>query len=133
MEQALDYEYFIRAAYECGRHGVYSANADVYRRYEKHIQHLASNKVADTNGKPRPWGEPDETLTAKIHKSEGEIYANLKSAIYHIMRKKESKLTDSQYRDLEDLLSNLNAEKNAIDATIEKGRTLFTSIGQKIR
>ena len=34
-EMALEYEYLIRAAFNCGRCGVAGANADIYRGLER--------------------------------------------------------------------------------------------------
>ena len=48
---AIKYEYLIRSAHQCGRYGVPSANADIYRRLLKHASFFAARMEALKNAR----------------------------------------------------------------------------------
>ena len=119
---AMNYEHFIRRAYNCGRYGVEGANADIYRRLERKsaVYKQALNEIE--NNKPRSWNQDIKDICFDYGVAAGEVAAFISDAIHKVESDYDNQLTDEQKGILEDCKSSL------VSPTIENIKeTLETS------
>ena len=116
---AMKYEYLIRKAFKCGRHGVRGADADIFRGYE---------------GRQAEYERGENKIESyEAGRKAGAVAAHLQNAISHVKKKHESSLTQEQYETLDNLGSqlyepNLKNVQEVIDGTHE----VFTQLGLSI-
>lgn len=124
--EAMLYEILIRQANHCGRHGVESANADIYRSFE----HAWSFYSDSNEGKPVNSIRSKDELAAEAHIKMGIVIGHVRSAISKVMSDNKDDLTDEQEKKLNEALSLLRTQtKEAIDKSIRMGCDVFKSIG----
>ena len=128
--KAMDYEYLIRAAHNCGRYGVEGANADIYRTLETKSALLNTERENIETGKPREWNEKIEEMEFKYGFKCGEVATHVNIAINKVLKEHEDKLSEGQHEKLEGLkvLSN-NVKIETLDSTIEEAWVIFKEIG----
>lgn len=102
-DNALNYEYLIRRAHQCGRYGVQGADADTFRRLQRNAHMYFSEKEASEKGTERFTNQKIEDLLSKYLVSAGEVSAYIKTATDKVKKQYDSKLTDEQYNELEDV------------------------------
>lgn len=110
----MSYEYLIRRAYKCGRHGVEGANADIYRTLERDniLYTTALNEIE--NKLPRSWGEDVKDLAYRNGISAGKVANHIVNAIRKVQSDLNSSLTDEE----QEVFEHCKAEMYA--PTIEK-------------
>lgn len=129
-DNAMKYEYLIRRAYQCGRHGVAGADADTYRRLLRNASIYYSEKEAIKNNTERLWNKSETEMFADYMLACGEIKAYIFTAIGQVKRKYEDQLTDDQYNKLEDIevsISKPDLEK--ITNGIVRAEAVFLELG----
>lgn len=118
---AMSYEYLIRRAHQCGRHGVAGANADDYRRLQRNYHYFVENK---SSSKSR-----DELLSAYMATA-GEIAGFIKTAIRVVIKTHESKISDNQYNALEDIeVSLITPDIDKLNKAVEDGEKIMLELG----
>ncbi len=123
---AVSYELMIRQANSCGRHGVYGADADIYRAFERSVSSY-SNAL---EGKEKLFNKSNEELCFDAGYHTGIVSAYIKAAIYKVMKEKGDDLSDVQYESLEQNLLSLGTHtKSDIDKVIESASEIFRAIG----
>lgn len=91
-DQAMDYEYLVRRAFQCGRLGVTGANADNYRGLEMaEARYSTEMKKGQTKNEERA-----KELLFKYGQKIGEVSSYVESAINHVQKNYNSELTDEQ-------------------------------------
>lgn len=110
MDDALKYEHLIRRAFQCGRYGVAGASADEYRGLERAYSNLKINKDPKKN----------EELSFNYGFECGEISAYIITALEKFINDFDSKLSDSDNQETEDIRmllcdKNINKINEAID------------------
>lgn len=131
---ALDYEYLIRRAHQCGRHGVNGANADIFRRYERAERLYRSEKENDEMGKPRQWGESIETLSFKSAEKSREVTFHLSSAIEKVLMDFEMIIGKEQREILENCIRKLyKPNYTTIKEVIKEAQTVMIELGLKMK
>lgn len=126
---AMNYEYLIRRAHQCGRYGVAGANADTYRGFLRNASMYYSEMEAIKNKKPRHSTQSEEGMLSDYMCTCGEVKAYIMTAIDTVKRKYEVKLSDDQYNELENievLLIKPNLEK--ITESIERAEKVMLGI-----
>lgn len=121
-ENAINYEYLIRRAHQCGRHGVAGADADTYRRLIRHANLYYSEMDAIKNNTPQKWLKSEQEMFADYMISCGEVKGYIYTAMEKVKRIYDNELTDEQYNELEDvgvllITPNLDKITEAIDRT----------------
>jgi hypothetical protein len=101
-DNAMDYEILIRKAFNCGRHGVYGADADIYRRYERNQLMYETNLNEIKNNKPRSWGQPIEEMAYLAGLGAGKVSSNIKNAVGYVKREYKERLTSDKYDELDE-------------------------------
>lgn len=127
---AMNYEYLIRRAHHCGRHGVAGANADIYRRLIGNASTYYSEMDAIKNKGERKWLESEQKMLSAYMLSCGEIKGYINTAIERVKKKYDNELTDEQYTELENveiLLSEPNILK--ITEAIVRSEKVFLDLG----
>lgn len=131
-DYAMQYEYLIRRAHSCGRRGVSGADADIYRRFTRNANHYFTNKKNIEKGLPSTRTNSLDELYGKYMRELGEVSANLKSAIRHVYKNYESKLTSTQFDDLQKCSSNLSSDDLSLDSLkgiIDEADKIMLEIG----
>ena len=113
-DNAMTYEFFIRKAHHCGRHGMAGADADTFRR----LLRLSAN-----------YNEKKTELSLRDYIAQaGEVTGYIKTAIQLIMSK--ATLTDEQFEELEQVLLLLHSpDLNKINKAVAKADEVFSAIG----
>ncbi len=117
--KALTYEYLIRRAHQCARYGAAGADADTFRNFEK----LSSSVAASGSDGSKKYNE--------YMFSAGKVCAYLKTAITFVLNTYESKLSNDQKTELEDvelLLSYPPTEAKIFEA-IGRAEAVMLAIG----
>ncbi|KAB1061466.1 hypothetical protein [Salibacter halophilus] len=128
--KAMEYEYLIRKAFNCGRFGAPGANADIYRRYERNKGLYESETDAVKNNKPRKWNQPIEDLAYEAGRKEGEVVAHINNALDHVEKHYQDELTSEQEKELSDCKSELlEPSKEKIDKVIDRVHEVFSEAG----
>jgi hypothetical protein len=120
-ESALNYEYLIRRAFQCGRYGVPGANADVFRALERSFVLNRDNN--DVN--------QSEELLFNYAFDCGEVATYMITAIEKFANDFEANLTPEQNEEIEDLISLLNNSRiEQIEQAIERAQALMITHGR---
>ncbi|MFA6201076.1 MAG: hypothetical protein WC679_11790 [Bacteroidales bacterium] len=128
-DSALNYEYLIRCAHQCGRYGVEGANADTYRRLQRNAQMYIGEKEAIKKKTERFSKQPLEDLLIRYMVSVGEVSAYIKTAIDVVKKNYDTKLTDEQYNELEKIAVLLiEPDIKKIDEAIERAEKVMLEI-----
>jgi hypothetical protein len=120
-ECALNYEYLIRRAFQCGKYGVPGANADVFRILERNfVLNRDNNNVKQS-----------EELLFDYAFNCGKVATYIKTAIEKFAKDFEENLTAEQNEEIEDLISLLNNSRiEQIEEAIERAQTLMIAHGR---
>ncbi len=120
-EVALNYEYLIRRAFQCGRYGVPGANADTFRALERSFILSRDNNDPDRK---------DKSLI-KYAFNCGEVSTYINVAVEKFAKDFEEQLTPAQNQEIEDILSLLNeATITEIEQAIERAEVLMIEYGR---
>lgn len=119
---ALNYEYLIRRAFQCGRYGVPGANADVFRALERSfVLNRDNNNV----------NQKSEELLFDYAFACGEVATYIITAIEKFAKDFEENLTTEQNEEVEDLISLLNNSRiEQIELAIERAQALMIAHGR---
>jgi hypothetical protein len=71
---AMDYEYLVRRAFQCGRSYEKGADADIYRKLERSYGHFLRESEAERTGKPKTWNKSVSELETE-YKSDLRVVA----------------------------------------------------------
>ena len=104
---AMNYEYLIRRAFQCGRFGVAGANADIFRSLERSYGLYTREKELKAAAKPKEWNKSIEELALEYGRKSGEVAAFLDSAISKVLHDYENRLSPEQKEELNQCLSDL--------------------------
>jgi|GEM_PF-1316212 len=128
--QAMNYEYFIRRAFQKGRFGKPGANADIFRALISEQWEYKSEREAIEKGKPRTSNKPIEKLEASFHKKTDEVKKYVSEAIEYSLKKYNNKLNQIQKDELNNCIHNLDTyEITIISQVIDKADNILLSIG----
>jgi hypothetical protein len=129
QRDAMGYEYLIRKAFKCGRHGAPGANADIFRGYERQLVRYRDSLAAAKNQKQSALNKSIEEIAFDTGVKAGEVAAYMDAALSHVKNKFYENLTEEQKEGFEECQSLLRepTEKNIGDA-LEKGHELFTEL-----
>ena len=120
-ESALNYEYLIRRAFQCGRYGVPGANADVFRALERSFVFNRDNSDISLS----------EKLLFNYAFGCGEVATYIITAIEKFAKDFEENLTAEQNEEVEDLISLLNNSRiEQIELAIERAQVLMIAYGR---
>jgi hypothetical protein len=120
-ERALNYEYLIRRAFQCGRYGVPGANADIYRALEMSFVLNRDNNDIDQS----------EKLLFDYAFNCGEVATYIITAIEKFANDFEENLTAVQIEEVEDLISLLNNSRiEQIEQVIVRAQELMIAYGR---
>lgn len=126
---AMSYEYLIRRAHQCGRHGVAGADADTYRRLLRNSRMYYSEMDAIKNKQERTWLKSEAEMLGDYMLSCGEVKGYLFTAIQKVKRTHEIDLTDEQYNELEDVeVLLINPDLNKINEAIQRTEAVFLAL-----
>jgi len=129
-EYAMRYEHLIRRAHQCGRYGVAGANADDYRRLQRHSSKYFSEIEAIKNNTERKWLKSVDELLSDYLTSCGEIKAYIMNAIDNVKKKCYDKLSDEQYNELESIeVSLIKPDIETITKAINRAEKTMLEIG----
>lgn len=113
-DYAIKYEYLIRKAHKCTRYGVQGADSDTFRRLIRKTLFYKEEMDAIKNNEKQRTTKTEKELLSEYMASAGEISGYIKTATDKVKKKHDSKLSDSQYQELESiemLLTNPTYEK----------------------
>lgn len=120
-ENALNYEYLIRRAFQCGRYGVPGANADVFRALE--MSYVLNRDNNDIN--------QSEILLFNYAFGCGEVATYIITAIDKFANDFEENLTAEQKEEVDDLISHLNNSRiEQIEHAIQRAQELMITYGR---
>jgi hypothetical protein len=129
-DNALNYEYLIRRAHQCGRYGVQGADADTFRRLQRNASMYSNEKESIEKGKERLSNQNIEDLLVKYMLSAGEVSAYIKTATDKVKKQYESKLSDEQYNELEEVeVLLIEPDINKINEAIQRAEKIMLEIG----
>lgn len=118
--KGIEYEYLIRKAFNCGKNEIESANADLYREFERVQRTYEITKEEIEKKSPRSWNQSIEDIEYDLRKNCIKISRNIDSAIEEINKKLKYKLSDSDKKTLDKCSSELSFRKLPNIKTIEK-------------
>ena len=112
-DKAIEYEYLIRSAFNCGRCGVVGANADTYRSLER--------QVASANS------EKDDQF--ELGFAMGRVVTCIENALKKVQ--KEHSANKEFIAKIDDCLSLITSDPTMekIDGCVDQAREAFKSIG----
>lgn len=113
-DNAIGYEYLIRAAHQCGRHGVTGAHADSFRALLNPAKIYLDAQEKNINTPQRLWSQSEEDMLSNYMASAGEVSGYLYTAFDQIKKAFDSKLTDEHHQKIE------QAEIILIKPTLER-------------
>ena len=129
MGYAIDYEYLIRKAFQCGRHGAPGANTDIYRRYERNQDLYSQALIEIERDKPRTWLQDLNEMAYELGVAAGQVVIYIEMAIYRVKKDFENQLTDEQTEQLESCGSLLfDPSRENIEAAIDKVHHIFSDL-----
>lgn len=118
---ALNYEYLIRRAFQCGRYEVPGANADVFRALE-----MSSVLSRDNNDNSQ-----SEELLFNYAFGCGEVATYIITAIEKFVKDFEENLTAAQNEEIDDIISLLdNSRIEQIEQAIDRAQELMITYGR---
>lgn len=129
-DNAMNYEYLIRRAHQCGRHGVAGADADTFRRLQRlAYTYIEEKKAIETKGE-RKWRKSEEEMLTEYMISAGEVSAYIKTATQIVKKNYYDKLTDDQYNELEDIeVSLIKPDIEIINEAVKRAEKVMLDIG----
>ncbi|MGZ3919291.1 MAG: hypothetical protein ACXVNM_06320 [Bacteroidia bacterium] len=129
--KAMEYEYLIRRAHQCGRYGVGGADADDFRSLErKAAKYLEEREKSKAKGNEIKYSDKEIEALKEYMVSAGEISAYIKSATIHVRKKYEDKLSDEQSNELEEIEASLiDLDMEKIVKAIGKADAIMIAIG----
>lgn len=114
---AMNYEYLIRRAFQCGRFGVAGANADIFRRYERLHSEYLQDKM-------------DLNNLSKYMMCVGEVSAYIKMATSIVRKNHTASISDAQKTELENVETLLfSTDKNRIVEAITRAEKVMIDLG----
>ncbi|HIB36344.1 hypothetical protein [Mesonia sp.] len=123
---ALEYEYLIRRAHNCGRYGVEGANADEYRALERSSALYATALNEIENNLPRTRRTDIKDLAFNYGKNAGEISTYIRIAIEKVQSDLEGQLNEEEQEELENCKADLNEPTIVqIDGVIERAQAIM--------
>lgn len=126
----MNYEYLIRKAYNCGRHGVIGANADIYRRYQRDLNLYNASIKEIENKESRSWLKEIKLMAFEVSMRSGLIIAYIKMALNHVRKEFEDEIDIKRF-DL--LISKLSVPtKENIDEVIKEAHIIFNELELKV-
>lgn len=126
----MNYEYLIRRAYNCGRHGVAGANADVYRGLERNHARYTQAMHEIENDLPRTWGQDITEMNYNLGVSSGEVSAYISSAIKKVEADHADNLSEEQIAELDNCKAELNSPNmDVIEDILERAETVMLDLG----
>jgi len=126
---ALNYEYLIRRAHQCGRFGVEGANADIFRHFSMAEISYRTEKENIKNGKPRATNKDIEELLFDYASRAGKVAAYIGTAIEKVLKDYDSKLSDEQKEELENCKVDLiTPDFETIEKVINKANDIMQKI-----
>lgn len=129
MGYAMDYEYLIRKAFQCGRHGASGANADIYRRYESKQALYRQALIEIERNEPRTWLQDLNEMAYELGIAAGQVVTYMEVAIYRVKKNFENQLTDEQTEELESCESLLlDPSRENMEAAIDKVHHIFSDL-----
>lgn len=127
---AMDYEYLIRRANNCGRHVVEGADADIFRRLERDYSMYNTSLNQIKNNLPRTWGQDINEMNFNLGLRMGEVSAHINSAIRKVQNEYEDALSQEQYRVLSECMVELDSPSiDIINSAIEKSGEIMQGLG----
>jgi len=125
-EFALSYEYLLRRAHKCGRHGVAGANADVYRHFERAHAEYKDAK----SGNPKFTKKTTLDSFGEYMLRCGEVAAYILTAIDKVKRDYKDQLTKKQDSALEEIeIILIKPDIDKIEKSIEMTQNLMIELG----
>lgn len=125
-EFAMSYEYLIRRAHQCGRHGVAGANADNYRR----LQRSFAEYNAEKTGQPKFTLKKSEDIISDYMRNCGEIASYILTAVDKVRRDYKEKLTQQQDGELEEVeISLITPDIEKIQKAIKSAEKTMIDFG----
>ena len=115
-DNAMNYEYLIRRANQCGRHGVAGADADTFRRLQRLALKYNKNRT--------------EKDLREYMVSAGEVSAYIKTACQLVIKKFDGKLSDDQYNELEEvMLSLIEPNLDKLSKAVQRAQIVMLEVG----
>jgi hypothetical protein len=120
-ETALNYEYLIRRAFQCGRYGVPGANADTFRALER------SFVICRDNTDPAHHDE----LLIKYAFDCGEVSTYINVAVEKFAKDFEPRFTVAENQEIEDIITLLiDSTIVEIEEAIQRAEILMIAYGR---
>ncbi len=121
--EAMDYEFLLRRVYNCGRHGVKGADADIYRRMEKAGWHLNDPL----------WGKSKEQKEHDYYSAFIQVKNHVANAIRKGLEQIDYKASVEEINELKIMLAALREhnfyDKEKLDAIINDADKIFRKHG----
>lgn len=128
---AMDYEYLMRRALQCGRSYDKGADADIYRRLERSSSLFKQATDAKAAGQSSTWGKPVPELEQEYRSRLYEVSDNVDRAIAIVLR--EHSFTEQQRQALEECRKKLiQPTFGALDEVIDKAQDIMVGAGIKL-
>lgn len=124
---AMDFEYFIRRVYKCGRHGVANADADIYRKFEYANRTHELDLLNIENKQMRISTKPIETLKNEANFEARKIWSIVQSTILHAVKEYKHILSNDEITELNSLLTIEKATRENIEKAINRGNKILSS------
>lgn len=129
-DNALNYEYLIRRAHQCGRYGVQGANADTYRKLQRNADLYTRESDSVKNANKELYNQNIIDLLKNYMISVGEVSAYIKTATEIVKNQYDSKLTDEQFNELEKIeVLLIDPDITKINEAIQRAEKVMLEIG----
>lgn len=126
---ALRYEYLIRRVYQCGRHGVDGANADIFRRLNHAEDSFRMDKENQINRRPRLSTKSLEELEYDYDCKCGEVAMYIDRAIRKVASDYAHILHPEQKQILNDCRESLsNPSYDVIEEVLDKSEKVMAEL-----
>lgn len=124
---AIDYEYLLRQVYNCGRHGVKGADADLYRKLE-----YAETQLTDPD-----WNKTQEQKEHDYRSVFVEVRMHVRKAVRDGKEKIKYSALKEEMKKLEEMESALHKlnfyDKKILDEIIDNASDIFRKYGLQAR
>jgi hypothetical protein len=125
---AMDYEYLMRRALQCGRSLTKGADADIYRRLEHAYGHFTREAEAKRLGQPSTWNKSLSELESDYKVSLRKVGQNVLQAISLVLR--ERVMPVEQQHELNECRNELPTQTlEKLDAIIERAQKAMIDAG----
>lgn len=125
--EAMSYEFLLRRVYNCGRHGVKGADADIYRRMDMAKRHLDDPY----------WGKSKEQKEHDFYSSFIQVKDHVANAIKKGLEQIDYKATEEDINSLKTMLAALREhnfyDTEKLDEIIDNADEIFRKHGLKGR